>query len=107
MRQWIVQHLRDKVVVREVQCETIHTYPWEVLLGEKKYIILSLTEDGKHPIYMSWAMFDNEALAINSAARDIRMGMERAKSFDIQELEKQVSSISIINLDKENAEETK
>lgn len=107
MRKWIVQHLRDKIIVREVECIVIHTQPWELQPGEKKYNILSITEEDKHPIYMSFAMFDSEAIAINSAAGDIRIGMERVNSFNAQELEKQVSEISIISLDKENAEETK
>lgn len=108
MIKYIVQHLRDETTIHEVNVEEVFTHSWEVKPGEKKYRILSqnfLEPDGSFQVWMSWGVFDSHAMALNSAAGDIRHSMERqaakeSKELDIQALTKKVASVKTKKLEK-------
>jgi hypothetical protein len=109
MQKFIVSHHKGTTTILEVECEEIFCQPWELLPGEKKYIILSIKDtDGKNPIYYSHSVFDSEALALNAAAGDLRKSMEMweakgKEAFNEQLLIKQVAAIVVKKLENVNA----
>jgi len=111
MIKYVIGQSKGSTVIHEVECKEVFTNSWELHPGEKRYRILSesfLDKDGQYPIWYSWAVHDTAAHALNSAAGDIRVGMERAEQrginkFDETELAKHVAAITIKNLEKKDA----
>jgi hypothetical protein len=98
VKKFIVKHLRDTTTVQELDCEEVFCNSWELLPGEKKYRVGDDT-------LISWAVFDTEALAMNSAATDLRHSMELwndkgKEEFNEEELIKQVANIVVKRLEK-------
>jgi hypothetical protein len=111
MIKYVIGHLKGSTVIHEVECEEVFTNSWELRPGEKRYRILSeffLDKNGQYSIWYSWAVHDTAAHALNTAAGDIRIGMERAEQkgrskFGEIELAKHVAAITIKNLEKKDA----
>jgi len=106
--KFVVEHSKETTIVHEVACEEVFTHSWEFHPGEKRYRILSekfLDKNEQYSIWYSWAVYDSEALALNAAAGDIRLGMERTETkggpkFDEQEFTKRVAAITSKRLEK-------
>lgn len=102
MRKFIINHTKDSTYIVEVECEKAFCSSWETLPDECKY---KLILDGKPVVYMSWAVYDTEAFALNVAAGDIRKEFERREikhkeKFDEQEFLKSVANIKRIRMEK-------
>lgn len=106
--KYVVITRRGKTSVVQIKCRKVHSHSWEVKEGEFRYEILGpsflLERDGKieQQIWYSWAIHDSEALAINAAAGEIRLDMDKTaikagEGFaKLEDLKRSVAAIEII-----------